>query len=72
MLTNKKIWVLIIVLSLFFVSCWVDNTEKEVNNSVTGEKNKALWGEALEEGSKNISIFDWIDNEASQKPNFIK
>ena len=76
MLTNKKIWVLITVLSLLFVSCSVNNTEEDGNKDtikvVTGEKSKALWGEALEKGSKNISISDWIDTKTPQKPNFIK
>ncbi len=78
MLTNKKITVYIIILSLFMTSCTNENNINEVTDNketiknISGKKSKALWGEAEEEGSKNISISDGVDTEASQKPDFIK
>lgn len=78
MLTNKKITVYIIMLSLFMASCTNENNtnevidNKEIIKNISGEKSKALWGEAEGEGGINISISDWIDTEASQEPDFIR
>ena len=76
MLTNKKYFVLLIMLSLLFTSCSINSSKKEVENNIwkviTWEKSDNIGGKAFEQWSKDVSIYDWIDTEALWTPPFNK
>ena len=76
MLTNNNKWVLLILVSLlsfFMTSCWsVQENKKEDVKVISGEKNKALGGQALEKWSINIWVSNSEGNISSEWPNIIK
>ena len=76
MLTNKKIWVLIIVLSLFFVSCSSkENINSNTNTktiSIYWKKLNSFWTEVLQKNNTDNVISDTKSNELPLKPNIIK
>jgi len=82
MLTNKKIIVLIIMLSFFFTSCISNNdktkevikNENSINvNTVNWEwkKGKSTWGESLQKGTEK-TIYNWKSTIPKLEPKNIK
>jgi len=82
MLTNKKIIVLITIMSFFLTSCMsnndknqeVVNEEKNINTNIVNwewKKGKSTWGEAMDNGTEN-SIYNWEASIPELEPKDIK
>ena len=61
MLTNKIIWVLVILLSFSFSSCWkIDNKNdyenKQIEKNIEGKKDKSIWWESIDKKNKTESF----------------